>query len=210
MMNYYLIDLENVRKNGFLGIESLSEKDRVIIFYSDHADSIPIDLHFQINASPAKFEFRKVMVGSKNALDFQLCSHLGYLISYALRWKRASSFYIVSNDAGYNVLIKYWKDFDVSVYRVANFAKNVICQDDGIAEEDESADLATTVMDIVQDKSAASEILSFAGGAKDPCALNTFLTRMYNNDMPMAGEIYRAVKKTIGKPSLAAEVIKLL
>lgn len=210
MMNYYLIDLENVRKNGFLGIESLSEKDRVIIFYSDHADSIPIDLHFQINASPAKFEFRKVMVGSKNALDFQLCSHLGYLISYALRWKRASSFYIVSNDAGYNVLIKYWKDFDFSVYRVANFAKNVISQDDGIAEDDESADLATTVMDIVQDKSAASEILSFAGGIKDPCALNTFLTRMYNNDMPMAGEIYRAVKKTIGKPSLAAEVIKLL
>ena len=79
-----------------------------------------------------------------------------------------------------------------------------------LTEDDESADLATTVMDIVQDKSAASEILSFAGGAKDPCALNTFLTRMYNNDMPMAGEIYRAVKKTIGKPSLAAEVIKLL
>ena len=76
--------------------------------------------------------------------------------------EKASSFYIVSNDAGYNVLINYWKDFDVSVYRVANFAKNVICQDDGIAEEDESADLATTVMDIVQDKSVASEILSFA------------------------------------------------
>ena len=210
MMNYYLIDLENVRKNGFLGIESLSEKDRVIIFYSDHADSIPIDLHFQINASPAKFEFRKVMVGSKNALDFQLCSHLGYLISYALRWKKTSSFYIVSNDAGYNVLINYWKDFDVSVYRVANFAKNVICQDDGIAEDDESADLATAVMDIVQDKSVASEILSFAGVTNDSHILNTFLTRMYNNETTKAGEIYRAVKKTIGKPSWAAEVIKLL
>lgn len=210
MMNYYLIDLENVRKNGFLGIESLSEKDRVIIFYSDFADTIPIDLHFQINASPAKFEFRKVSVGSKNALDFQLCSHLGYLISYASRWKKTSSFYIVSNDTGYNVLINYWKDYDVSVYRVANFAKNVICQDDDIADKSDSADLAVTVMDIVQDKTAASEILSFAGGAKDSCTLNTFLTRMYNNDMSTAGEIYRAVKKTIGKPSLAAEVIKLL
>ena len=60
------------------------------------------------------------------------------------------------------MLSNYWKDFDVSVYRVANFAKNVICQDDGIAEKDESADLATAVMDIIQDKSVASEILSFA------------------------------------------------
>lgn len=210
MMNYYLIDLENVRRNGFAGIESLSEKDHVIIFYSDFADSIPIDLHFQINASPAKFEFRKVLVGSKNALDFQLCSHLGYLISYALRWKKNAAFYIVSNDTGYNVLINYWKEFDVSVYRVANFAKDVINQSDDYAEKDDFACFAKTVLDIVQDKTVASEILLFAGSAKDSNALNVFLTRMYNSDMSKAGEIYRAVKKTIGNSSMASEVIKCL
>ncbi len=207
MMDYYLVDYENVRRTGFHGIEELSEKDHVIVFYSEFADSISIDLHLKINESPAKFEFHRVMVGSKNALDFQLCSHLGYLAALTLRWKREASFYIVSNDSGYGVLIDYWKDFDVSVYHVANLSKEPVNQDCTLAGNEDSAYLARAVLEIVQDKTVASEILKFAGSAKDSNTLNVFLTRMYNSEMSKAGEIYRTIKKTIGNPSLASEVI---
>ena len=209
-MNYYLVDYENVHGNGFVGIESLYDKDHVIVFYSEYADSIPIELHFKINASSAKYEFRKVSVGPKNALDFQLCSHLGYLASYASRWKKITSIYIVSNDVGFNVLIDYWKKYGISVYQVGNLAKEPIKQECKPLEIEEPGALAKSLLDMVLDKSIASKIILFAGNAQDSNTLNVFLTRMYNNDMTKAGEIYRAVKKTIGNPSFASSAVESL
>ncbi len=80
IMAYYLIDFENVKSRGMEGVELLAEEDTVCIFYSDNADSMTFDLHRKLNETKAQIIYHKVAVGTKNALDFQLATYLGYLI----------------------------------------------------------------------------------------------------------------------------------
>lgn len=42
-MNYYLVDFENVKKDGLDGIHKLEQEDRVCILYSKNADSITFE-----------------------------------------------------------------------------------------------------------------------------------------------------------------------
>ena len=58
----------------------MTEEDTVCIFYSDNADSMTFDLHRKLNETKANIIYHKVAVGTKNALDFQLATYLGYLI----------------------------------------------------------------------------------------------------------------------------------
>ena len=115
-MSYYLVDFENVKKDGLDGIHRLGEDDKVCIFYSKNADSITFDQHRRIIESKAAIEFCKVEVGSKNALDFQLATQLGYLIAN----QTADTYYIVSKDKGFEILSGYWKNRSVSVTLIAD------------------------------------------------------------------------------------------
>ena len=93
-MSYYLVDFENVKKDGLDGIHKLGKEDKVCIFYSKNADSITFDQHRRLIESKADIELCKVDVDSKNALDFQLATQLGYLIAN----QAADANYIVSKD----------------------------------------------------------------------------------------------------------------
>ena len=53
-MKYYLIDYENVKTEGLLGIEELLSTDTVHIFYSDNADKLTFDVLRMIMCSKAK------------------------------------------------------------------------------------------------------------------------------------------------------------
>ena len=115
-MNYYLVDFENVKKDGLDGIHKLEQEDRVCILYSKNADSITFEQHKKIMESKADIELCKVDVGSKNALDFQLATQLGFLIAN----KSADNYYIVSKDKGFEILSGYWKSRGVSVTLIAD------------------------------------------------------------------------------------------
>ena len=54
----------------------------------------------------------KVKVGTKNALDFQLTSYLGYLIG---QYGIETNYYIVSKDKGFEAVCDFWKTKYVSV-----------------------------------------------------------------------------------------------
>ncbi len=115
-MSYYLVDFENVKKDGLDGIHKLGEEDKVCILYSKNADSITFEQHRKIMESKAEITLCKVDVGSKNALDFQLATQLGFLIAN----KTADSYYIVSKDKGFEILSGYWKSRGVSVTLIAD------------------------------------------------------------------------------------------
>ncbi|MBQ7681688.1 MAG: hypothetical protein IJT31_05710 [Oscillibacter sp.] len=119
-MNCFLIDYENVNTNGFRGITSLSRKDRVIVFYSENAETMTFGLHRRLNESKAEISFQKVFVGGKNALDFQLCTYLGYLIGRNARPRVV--YYIVSSDQGYASIVDYWARQKVSVSVIPEIA----------------------------------------------------------------------------------------
>ena len=115
-MSYYLVDFENVKKDGLDGIHKLGEEDKVCILYSKNADSITFEQHRKIMESKAEITLCKVDVGSKNALDFQLATQLGFLIAN----KTSDSYYIVSKDKGFEILSGYWKSRGVSVTLIAD------------------------------------------------------------------------------------------
>lgn len=119
-MNIYVVDFENVNSQGLNGIDRLDSTDQVIIFYSENADSMTFDLHEQINKSRAYIYFQKVDVGTKNALDFQLATYLGYMICENEKADKQVTYYLVSKDRGYLSLINYWTKRDVDIVLVGS------------------------------------------------------------------------------------------
>ena len=125
-MNVFLVDFENVKSSGLNGINRLDESDRVVIFYSENADSMTFDLHEQINKSKADITFQKVTVGIKNALDFQLATYLGYLICQNEKEEQAVRYYLVTKDHGYSSLETYWTQRRYRVTLIGSLASGKI------------------------------------------------------------------------------------
>ena len=73
---YFLIDYENVHMAGLQGLEDLRKSDRVIVFYSQNADSLSFDVMRMISATKAHVDYIKVDTQGRNALDFQLSSYI--------------------------------------------------------------------------------------------------------------------------------------
>lgn len=119
-MAYYLIDFENVKSRGMEGVDLLTEEDTVCIFYSDNADSMTFDLHQKLNETKAKIIYHKVAVGTKNALDFQLATYLGYLICEQQKEDIHPNYFIVTKDNGFYSLMVYWKAEGVPVRIIRN------------------------------------------------------------------------------------------
>ena len=137
-MAYYLIDFENVKSRGMEGVELLTEEDAVCIFYSDNADSMTFDLHRKLNETKAKIIYHKVAVGTKNALDFQLATYLGYLICEQQREGIHPDYFIVTKDNGFTSLMVYWKAQGVPVHIIRNllWGKNPVPEQNLLAEEE--------------------------------------------------------------------------
>ena len=106
MKNLFLVDYENVGPDGLKGLEGLDESSEVMIFYSFKAQNLTWDLHEKIKKCKANFILKKVSVGFKDALDFQLSSYIGYIITK----KSYENLIIISNDRGYEAIIRFWKE----------------------------------------------------------------------------------------------------
>ncbi|MBQ8966562.1 PIN domain-containing protein [Ruminococcus sp.] len=143
-MKIYLIDFENVKSKGLTGIDSLTEYDRVIIFYSENADTINFEMHQKVLISKAEVEYFKVHVGGKNALDFQLSTLLGYLVSK----NYYSHIFVISNDKSFDFLHDFWHGKyiaapDCVVYRTKTIAQAINYaggKKQAVIEEDETDD----------------------------------------------------------------------
>ncbi|WP_106449714.1 PIN domain-containing protein [Trichococcus alkaliphilus] len=179
-MGYYFVDYENVKMDGLNGINKLEPSDKVCIFYSEHADTLTFDLHKRINESKATITFQKVEVGSKNALDFQLVTFLGYEIA----GKKEDEYYIVSKDAGYNSVCIYWKRKKIGISIVANLTRLNITQ--------EQQQLLQKVVNLVNDKEIAKVVTDFIIKYKTKQGIYNALLENYKNKQGI--EIYQAIK----------------
>ena len=101
----YLVDFENVTSAGISGIQRLTKEDKVYIFYTVNAANMSFAAHLNLLSSPAEIIYYNVASGGKNALDFQLSSFLGYLISKG----EEKDFCIISNDKGYEYVRTFWE-----------------------------------------------------------------------------------------------------
>lgn len=153
-MAYYLIDFENVKSRGMEGVELLTEEDTVCIFYSDNADSMTFDLHRKLNETKADIIYHKVAVGTKNALDFQLATYLGYLICEQQREGIHPNYFIVTKDNGFTSLMVYWKAQGVPVRIIRNllWGKNPVAEQNLLTEEEQETETVVTAAEDVAEQ----------------------------------------------------------
>lgn len=120
----FFVDYENVNRVGLNGILKLSETDCVRIYYSKNAEAMTFGLHRRINASKAKFQYVKVQMPIKNATDCLILYHLQNLT----RRRKDMLYYIVSNDADFDLSIEMFRQLKCQVYRVPEIcqAQNVL------------------------------------------------------------------------------------
>ena len=109
----YLIDSENV---GSTWTELLKneEKRDFYIFVTENAKS----LNFMLLKELTENERHRINIiecePGRNSLDFYLSSYLGYLIGLG----KHSSYIVVSQDAGFDHVIEYWKRNGIEVSKV--------------------------------------------------------------------------------------------
>lgn len=103
-MRIFLVDMENVP--NLTSLNKLNHDDMVILFYTDNTPAMKMDVLRVMLDTHALVQCKHVYVGTRNALDFQLSSYLGYLISVYPN----ASFIIVSKDTGYDVVRKFWSN----------------------------------------------------------------------------------------------------
>ncbi|MBR0400607.1 MAG: hypothetical protein IJH95_07345 [Mogibacterium sp.] len=187
-MNYYLVDYENVNTQGLNGVNKLPKEDVVCIFYSENADSLTFGLHRRLNESKANIIFQRVEVGKKNALDFQLSSYLGYLIHENMG--NPYDYYIVTQDRGYEVLVKYWERRKVNVSLVIDVAKR--------SESSAQNELERQVAELLPEKADAPQVAKMIQNYKTKQGLNNALMKKFpSKDNKKAAEIYSAIKPLI-------------
>ena len=110
-MNLIFVDYENVSIKGLNGIENLEDDSIVYLFYSENTAHLPMTMVATLNSTKAEMRYILTKVG-KNALDFTLASVLGFVIKERFQ---EDTFYIVSKDKGFDVLVDYWKGNKVTV-----------------------------------------------------------------------------------------------
>ncbi len=149
-MSTYLIDFENVGSDGLDGVSELTEEDKVIIFYSINSNRISIETHQAICSSHADFEYFRISSGGKNALDFQLSTYLGYLISA----NNNDKYYIISKDTGYQHILKFWKNKTEEL----GINASVICM--CAISHDDKTDIIVNIQDSIQDENITSDSIA--------------------------------------------------
>jgi len=99
---YFLIDYENVHQAGLAGFSDLTERDTVVIFYSDAKNVVPLSTIN--NKAKAKLEAYYIE-GGDQSLDYQLGSYAGNVIA---RLGETDCIFIVSMDHDYHKIIHFW------------------------------------------------------------------------------------------------------
>ena len=113
-MKHYLIDSENVGDFWIPLLDLPADRAELIVFYTKNSPHMSYDSLIKLKESDRKVTFIKCYEGT-NALDFQLCSELGFLIA----GNPGDEFIIVTNDTGYDAAVKYWRRKEYSVKRIA-------------------------------------------------------------------------------------------
>ncbi|MBR0136973.1 MAG: hypothetical protein IJM15_00980 [Erysipelotrichaceae bacterium] len=109
----YLIDSENVGST-WEGLLKKEGKFDLFIFCTENSKSLNFSLLKELtNDNRYHIDIIDCRTG-KNNLDFHLSSYLGYLIGK----NRYSSYVIVSQDTGYDLVISYWKKEGYDVKRI--------------------------------------------------------------------------------------------
>ncbi|MCM1529916.1 MAG: PIN domain-containing protein [Alistipes sp.] len=188
-MAYYLVDYENVNVNGMNGIKKLAENDSLVIFYSENASTMTFGLHKRLNESKAVIEYCNVGAGTKNALDFQLASYLGYLIGKCPE-PQNEKFYIISKDNGFQILQKYWSRFKVNISVISQIS---VANEKNITDNGGDISIIQLLSSVQGISEYIPQIIQIINTSKNKTSLNTELTRLIKDGKKVSA-VHSAIK----------------
>lgn len=120
-MAVILVDYENVwGKNGLKGVEYLTNKDTLYLFYSQCCGKVKAEYMEQIERSGCDFKICKLVKTGKNALDFYIAAECGIQCE-----KGEEKIAIVSGDKGFEAVTDYFKSREENSNRVVVTAPTV-------------------------------------------------------------------------------------
>lgn len=99
--NYILVDFENCPHETARGLKGADV--RLVLFLGPHQTKIPLELAEAIQPLGDRVRFIKLSSPGKNSLDFHVALLLGQLVSE----DPLGAFHVVSNDQGFDSIIKY-------------------------------------------------------------------------------------------------------
>lgn len=156
MKRLFLIDLENVGRRFMQGLSELTPQDSVELFHAEvYGNEVPNDILYEIKKFTQNVEISSMKAHTKNAMDFQLCTFLGYQVA---KWGQSVNYYIVSEDKGYLAATEFIKKTlhePINISMIASFQ-----------ELKDAADMKTSVSEILDiypkkiQKIAANEFAS--------------------------------------------------
>lgn len=192
--DYYLFDYENVNCDGIHYIFdnfTIKPTDVIILFYSNKCETIHIDAMKRILQNNVRVIVEKAIVGTSDALDFQLSTALGNLICKTKATKR---YHIVSNDKGFDCVCKYWREKGINVNRIKtnNNAKNTIsmCEIDELLKDE--------LIQIKITQSMLINILEIVNMYDTKIEINNALNQHFGNHQ-IGSHIYRRLKPLLSE-----------
>lgn len=114
MGKMYLVDSENVGDIWVPLLVASQPEDQVIVFYTQKSPHMNYENVRMLKETEKEADFIKCFEGN-NALDFQLVSELGY----RLHENRDCDYVIVSNDTGFDAVVRYWSAKNMPVSRLS-------------------------------------------------------------------------------------------
>lgn len=109
---YYLVDYDSVGQNGLDGIENLTPKDRVFIFYTGKENTMQISSIEKIYSCRAEIIFQKDLSG------YSLPACTGYI---AGKYPDAE-IHIISNCKEFKTLNKFYADEEFNIFIQQNIS----------------------------------------------------------------------------------------
>lgn len=114
MRRTYLIDSENINDVWVELLQVLEDRDEILVFYTDKSAHMGYDrIVCLMEQKRGAVHWIKCFEG-QNALDFQLVTELGSCLSQ----NGSREYIIVSNDTGYDAVVRYWQQKGCSVRRI--------------------------------------------------------------------------------------------
>lgn len=116
---HYLVDTENF---GTPIIErlvtGLKDTEMIHLFYTDHSPALSYRVTEKLLQKPNQIRLESCITGTANAMDFQLISALGCLLSACDPGK--NDFKIISDDRGYDATVAFWTKRGMPVTRITS------------------------------------------------------------------------------------------
>ena len=124
MPTVYLVDSENVNDVWIRLVPEMDAKDEILVFYTEKSPHMSYEKVIELTKlSDRPIRWIKCVEGN-NALDFQLVTELGARVAM----QPGHAFVIVSNDNGFDAVVKYWTQREISVRRMKSTECKQLCR----------------------------------------------------------------------------------